>query len=448
MRTFIVVACCLALAACTVSTDDGAEETGADAASTSTPAATTTTTTLLPQQALRLSAAEHLAVHGGVTIRVTDVEGQELGVFDAEGGILPDVAPVGSELRFTYHAPDGTPTEVSWTQAVAGDPGWDEVEQPWREDGGAEQVVLGWQVGTHQQTHLGQLAAAPQVNVASPIWWHIRDDGSLEDRSNPDYAAAAAERGVMLWPAIQSLDAEDIAAFFASAGGPHSAAADVAARAAAAGVAGVNVDIEGYQADEAQLVVEFVAALTGFIHEWGGVVSVDVVPRSDLWEVAPKSYEFWSTAPRRRELAAASDFMILMAYDQHNRLRPAGPVADPGWVEEVLAYELRYSNPHQLILGVPMYGRIWNEADVDSPRAVGIGAIVARSAAGEVQDDPEFLVPRVELGDGRFTWLENYVAFRVRAGLVPEYGLSGWAAWRLGLDTPEAWNQLDPMLDD
>ena len=444
----MAVACCLVLAACTSSTDDAAEETAATAAPTATVAPTTTTTSLPPRQALRLSAAEQLAVHGGVTIHVTDRAGQELGVFDADDGILADVAPVGSELRFTYHAPDGTPTEVSWTHTVAANPGWDEVEQPWREVGVAEQVVLGWQVGTNQQTHLDQLASAPQVNVASPIWWHIVDDGSLEDRSNPDYAVAAAEGGVTLWPAIQSLDAEAIAAFFASTGGPQAAAVDVAARAAAAGVAGVNVDIEGYDVDEAQLVVDFVAALTDLVHEWGGVVSVDVVPRSDLWVVTPESYEFWSTAPLRRELAAASDFMILMAYDQHNPLRPAGPVADPGWVEEVLAYELRYSDPHRVILGVPTYGRIWNEADIDSPRAVGIGAIAATAAAGEVQNDPEFLVPRVDLGDGSFTWLEDYTAFRVRAGLVPEYGLSGWAAWRLGLDTPEAWNQLNPMLDD
>ena len=122
-------------------------------------------------------------------------------------------------------------------------------------------------------------------------------------------------------------------------------------------------------------------------------------------------------------------------------------MADPEWVEEVLAYELRYSDPHQVILGVPMYGRIWNEADIESPRAVGIGAIAATADAGVVEDDPEFLVPRVDLDNGRFTWLEDYAAFRVRAELVPEYGLGGWAAWRLGLDTPEAWNQLNPMLD-
>lgn len=448
MRFLIAVACWLSLAACTTSTDEVVEETAATAAPTSTVAPNTTTTTLPPRHALRLSAAEHLAVHGDVTIRVTDVAGQELGAFDAAGGTLADVAPVGSDLRFTYHGPDGTPTEVTWTQVVAGDPGWDEVEQPWRADGVAEQIVLGWQVGSNQGNQLAQLSAAPQVSVASPIWWQITDDGSLDDRSRPDHVIAAAERGVALWPAIQSLDADAIAAYFAANGGPRAAAADIAARAKTAGVAGVNVDIEGYRAGEAELVVDFVAALTDLLHEWGGVVSVDVVPRSDGWDITPKSHEFWSTAPLRRKLSAASDFVILMAYDQHNPLRPAGPVADPEWVEEVLAYELRFSDPHQVILGVPMYGRIWNEADVDSPRAVGIGAIAATADGGVVEDDPEFSIPRVELDDGRFTWLEDYTAFRVRAGLVSEYGLSGWAAWRLGLDTPEAWNQLDPMLDD
>ena len=450
MRFLIVAACCLALAACTASTDDVVAEPLATAAPSSAvaPTTTTTTTTLPAPQALRLSTTEHLAVHGDVTIRVTDPAGKELGRFDADGGILADVAPVGSELRFTYHAPDGNPTDVTWTQIVVGEPRWDEVEQPWRTDGVAEQIVLGWQVGSDQGTQLAQLAAAPQVSVASPIWWRITDGGSLDDLSRPDYAIAAAELGVVLWPAIQSLDADAIAAYFAASGGPQAAADDVAVRAKAAGVAGVNVDIEGYRAGEAEMVVEFVGALTDHLHQWGGVVSVDMVPRSDGWDITPKTHEHWSTAPLRRELAAASDFVILMAYDQHNSLRPAGPVADPEWVEEVLAYELRYSDPHQVILGVPMYGRIWDEADIDSPRAVGIGAIAATADGGVVRDDPEFSVPRVELGDGRLTWLEDDSAFRVRADLVPEYGLSGWAAWRLGLDTPEAWNQLNPMLDD
>jgi len=448
MRLLLAVACCLALGACTPSTDSAAGETATTAVPTSTTEPTVTSTTTPPLKALRLSAAEDLAVHGDVTIRITDLAGFELGSFDAETGMLSDVAPVGSELRFTYHAAGGAPTEVTWTQVVTGEPGWDAVEQPWRADGVADQLVLGWQVGTSQSTHLGQLAAAPQVNVASPIWWHIVDDGSLEDRSNPDYAVAAAERGVALWPAIQSLDADAIARYLGGAGGPQAAAADIAARAKAAGVAGVNIDIEGYAAADADKVVDFVTALTDDLHEWGGVVSVDVVPRSDSWVITPESYEFWSTAPLRRQLAAASDFMILMAYDQHNGLRPAGPVADPEWVEEVLAYELRFSDPHQLILGVPMYGRIWNEADLESPRAVGIGAIAATADVGVVADDPEFSVPLVDLDAGRLTWLEDYTAFRVRAGLVPEYGLSGWAAWRLGLDTPEAWDQLNSMLDD
>lgn len=443
MRFLLAVVWCLALSACTSSAAIDVEEAAATPATTSPAGAETTTTTEpTPRSALRLSAAERLAVHGGVTIQVANEAGVELGRFDATTGFLPDVAPIGATLAFRYHAPDGTPTDVGWTQAIAGDPGWDEVEQPWRVDGDPGRVVLGWQVGSNSRALVRQLAAAPAVNVASPIWWHIAADGSLEDRSDPGYAASVGERGVAVWPAVQSFEPGAITALVEDAGGPQAAAVDLAARAEGSGVAGVNVDIEGYGTTEAELVVEFVAALTEAVHGWGGMVSVDVVPRSDTWDISPASYAFWSTAPRRRELAAASDFIILMAYDQHNRLRPAGPVADPAWVEEVLAYELRYSDPHQVILGLPMYGRIWDEDDLESPRAVGIGTIAAAGETGVVVDDPEFSVPRVDLDGGRFTWLEDYDAMAVRAGLVPTYGLSGWAAWRLGLDTPQAWEQL------
>jgi spore germination protein YaaH len=449
MRKLIAVAWCLALAACTSTAEDAAGDPAGEPIPTvtTTVAPTTTTTAAPPNQTLRLSAAERLALHGDVTIRITDTAGEDLGEFHAGSGLLSDVAPVGSELRFTYHAPDGTPTDVTWTQVVSAGSGWDEVEQPWRRAGEAEQIVLAWQVGSNEPALLDQLTGAPQVNVASPIWWQITEDGSLQDRSSPSYAAAAAERGVALWPAIQSLDEGAVAAFVGRLGGPQAAAEDIADRAAGSGAAGVNVDVEGYRADEAETLVDFVAALTGLVHQWGGVVSVDLVPRSDEWVITPKEYEFWSTAPRRRELAAASDFVVVMAYDQHNPLRPAGPVADPEWVEEVLAYQLRYADPHRVILGVPMYGRLWNEADLESPRAVGIGAIAAAASAGEISTDATFSMPRVNLGDGRFTWLEDYTVFRVRAELAAEYGLSGWAAWRLGLDTPEAWNQLNPLLD-
>ena len=97
------------------------------------------------------------------------------------------------------------------------------------------------------------------------------------------------------------------------------------AAAAAAGAHGVNLDIEGFRNEDAAGVSTFIEEMAEAVHEWGGVVSYDLVPRSDTWDVVPEELAYWSTAPERRRIAAAVDFTILMAYDQHNRFRPAGP---------------------------------------------------------------------------------------------------------------------------
>ena len=50
---------------------------------------------------------------------------------------------------------------------------------------------------------------------------------------------------------------------------------------------------------------------------------------------------------------------------------------------------------------------------------------------------------RVDLPDGRFLYLEDSKLIADRLKLVDEYGLAGWAAWRLGLDSPSLWAALD-----
>ncbi|NNF68499.1 MAG: hypothetical protein HKN01_01905, partial [Acidimicrobiia bacterium] len=149
---------------------------------------------------------------------------------------------------------------------------------------------------------------------------------------------------------------------------------------------------------------------------------------------------FWSTAPRRRELADLADYLVLMAYDEHNRFRPDGPVASPQWVEDNLRYLLRFADPHEIVIGLNFYGRIWDPDELDKPRAVGLGSLVDLAAGGEATFDPETGLDRVELSDGRHLWLETPEGLRF--DLIDEYGLAGWAAWRLGFDSAAIWEAV------
>jgi spore germination protein YaaH len=184
----------------------------------------------------------------------------------------------------------------------------------------------------------------------------------------------------------------------------------------------------------------FVSDLASFVHTWGGVVSYDVTARSDPEEVAAPSDPSWENAPRRRDLGAVADYTILMAYEQHWRYSEPGPVAAPAWVEEVLTWLLRYTDPHRVILGVPFYGRIWApDHPVSRPVSIGLAALEGVAATGVPTPDPRWGIDRIDLADGAVLWREDAALIAARMRGIERWGLGGWAGWRLGLDSPSLW---------
>ena len=409
------------------------------------PSAVPATPTTMPAAAtLVLDPIEALAATGGVVITAewdggrAELSASAPRVEAAVAGAL--AGPV--TVTFSYPAESTDPDPVRWSQSVPAG-ATVTVRQPWRQDGtAAGDVVLVWQALGDRASYRGQLDAAPGVTVTSPVWWFIRADGSLADESDAGLVADAHDRGIAVWPAVASLDADANHAAFSDPAQRSDLAAALSERAEAIGADGVNVDVEGYRREDTAGVTAFIEELTDLVHGWGGVVSYDLIPRTDTWEVTPAELSFWSTAPQRREIAAIVDYTVVMAYDQYNRYRPAGPVAAPAWVEDVVTYALRFVDPHRLILGVPFYGRVWDAAEPDRPRAVGIGRLPGLGGDAEPVPDPAFGLDRVDLPDGRFFWLETPGGLQHRTGLVAALGLAGWAAWRLGFDSPAVWEAV------
>lgn|GEM_PF-2739905 len=388
---------------------------------------------------LTLHTIERLATHGGVRIAVS-VADQRAGTLDDASPSLEVAVTAPTPVRFTYLDPDGADTEVSWTDTI--DPAHPHVTvvQPWRQIGATpDRHVLAWQSQGDTTEFLARLADAPKVTVTSPLWWSIDAEGRLLGGGDEAYVAASHERGVAVWPAVQGIDAEGLHLLLSDPERRSETATALSAAAEALGADGVNIDVEGFRNEDAESFTAFVEEIAAAVRTWGGVTSYDLVPRSDRWDVTPPELAFWSTAPQRRRLAAAVDYTMLMAYDQHNQFRPAGPVASPAWVEELIVYALRFADPHTVILGIPAYGRIWNPEQLDAPRAMAVGSMAQHT--GVRTPDPQFGVDRIDLPDGRFYWAEQDVVAD-RLALVDSYGLSGWAVWRLGLDDPALWAAL------
>ena len=437
MRRVAILA--LVLAACTGSSGDAPVS-----ATTPTTALPTTTTTTLPVAAVTVRlgdiearAATGAAVQVGETARLSGTEPAVL--------LLPFDRPVTLEITYLV---DGVAKDPSWTQTLqATEDGTTElvIEQPWRQPPpAAEPIVLAWQAAGDSDQYLEQLQRAPGLTVTSPQWWTLDADGLLVGEADPDFVAGAHELGLQVWPYVTNgFQSARTRRALADGRNRSVLAAQLSGQAQLAGADGINVDFEAFSWVDRSHFTAFVTELTEFVHGWGGVVSVDVTARTD--DTFPPSL-INTTRYDRRALAGASDYLALMAYDEYNRYRPSGPTASQQWTEDALNWLLRYADPHQILLGVPFYSRIWDPSDLGKPTTARIGTVVELAESNPRTTDPQFGIDRVDLEDGRYLWAEDYENLATRIEFARQSGLAGTAAWRLGFDTPEVWEIVEASL--
>lgn len=377
---------------------------------------------------------------GGTTLTVATPEGFEVPIrrADRPAGVLLDGA---ATLRFTYPEPAGGVAPVTWEQLV--DPTQPRVvaEQPWRgqRTPPPQGVTAAWQYTGDSARYRQEVAAAPGLNVTAPFRYFLTASGTVSGGADAAFIADMHARGVDVWPTVHTAGAAGIVASLSDPDQRAAYALQISRDAQAAGADGVNIDIEGFEQPMSEAVTDFTKKLSEDVHRWGGVTSFDVTSMTDTWITPPPGYEFWSTAPDRRAIADAVDYTVLMAYDQFNRFRPRGPVAADWWVEEALRYQLRFSDPDRILLGLPLYARVWRG---DTPSAVGQATLKSLIAGGTRAPDPAFDVDVVRTADGRVTWAETSDRLSTRLALVAQYGLAGTASWRLGFDDPATWDTL------
>lgn len=438
MKRLAVIAALLA--ACSSAAGSGstvaATTTGSGAQpSTIAPAPPAVATVSVRLSDIEARAATGATVQVGQTVRLAPGERDLL--------LLPFDRPVTLAVHYVV---DETSTGPAWTQEVqAAADGSTEliIEQPWRRTVPAtEPIVMAWQAAGDSDGYLEQLAAAPGLTVTSPKWWTLDDDGLLVGETDPDFVAAAHDMGIEVWPYVTNgFEPARTRKALADEQRRSVLVAQLSGAAQLAGADGINVDFEAFSFVDRDHFTAFVAQLGEFVHSWGGVVSVDITVRTrnfaTLSEARANLYD-------RRALAEAADYLALMAYDEHTTVRPSGPTASQAWTEDAVHWLLRYADPHQILLGIPLYARIWDPEDLPRPQVATIGTVVELSRSHPRTFDPEFGIDRVDIDDGTYVWAEDYDHLAVRMAFAREAGLAGTALWRLGFDTPEVWPILAP----
>ncbi|HHW47300.1 MAG TPA: glycoside hydrolase [Clostridiaceae bacterium] len=222
---------------------------------------------------------------------------------------------------------------------------------------------------------------------------------------------------------------------------------------------GVNVDIENVTENERDIYTDFVRILRSKLPS-NKEVSVAVAPNpynaTKGWQ---GSYDYAS-------LAKYSDYLMIMAYDEHYQGGAPGPVASAGFVEASIKYALQRVPKEKIVLGIPFYGRYWkngtsyggygiNAEHVERLIAKYNGYVIFDETYKSPKaiitikpgDEPHYVLGR-KLDTGTYTiWYENEESIMYKLSLVQKYDLKGTGSWSLGQENPAIWPHYDLWLN-
>ncbi len=196
---------------------------------------------------------------------------------------------------------------------------------------------------------------------------------------------------------------------------------------------GVQIDFEAVPARDRDHFVGFLAELKGKLNA-KKILSVAVPPRRRVVEDA---YDYSA-------LSAVADRIIVMAYDQHWSGSAPGAVASTWWCREVAAFSKSRIDPGKLIMGIPLYGRAWQDNKLS-------GSVTAN----RLEEMKKTFSPKVQICDRNgpyFTFRENVevtVYFDTAESILEKMktysaeGVRGISFWRIGQGSPDIWNHVE-----
>ncbi|HTH50308.1 MAG TPA: glycosyltransferase, partial [Pyrinomonadaceae bacterium] len=147
--------------------------------------------------------------------------------------------------------------------------------------------------------------------------------------------------------------------------------------------------------------------------------------------------------------ATVTDYLMLMAYDQHWSTGSSGPVSGEDWYEGILKKRMAELSPAKTIVCFGNYGYNWtegdkeNEAETLSFQEALLAARESLDSVSEIKYDPVSKNPYYTYteddGKDHTVWfLDAATAYNQLQAARP-YGVAGFALWRLGSEDPSLW---------
>lgn len=313
-------------------------------------------------------------------------------------------------------------------------------------------VNLFWEAVYERKPDPAKFGELPGVNVVSPTWFEIVDvQGNVRSKADKAYVQWAHKQDMEVWALLSnSFDADLTTEALASYEKRMNTIVQMLEFADLYDLDGINIDFENVYTKDGENVTQFMRELKPMAQAKNLIVSIDVTPKS-------KS-EMWSLFLDRRALGTVVDFMMVMAYDEHWASSPkSGSVSSLPWVESSISRIIEEDEvpAEKLILGVPLYTRIWSETTEKGKTKVSSKA-VSMNAVQEILTEKK-LTPKLDKDAGqnyveykedgilRKIWIEDKLSLQGRVKLAKSFGLGGVASWTRSLGNQEAWETLQTI---
>ena len=290
------------------------------------------------------------------------------------------------------------------------------------------------------------------INTVSPTCFDLTSSGHLEINNifDQEFVNEMHERGVLVTPFLSNHWGRKRAQNALSK--PEVLASEVADAVEKYNLDGVNIDLENLTMNDRDKLTEFVRILREKLGD-SKILSVAVAANPN------KLNKTWVAVYDYAGLAEFADYLVLMAYDEHSAGGSAGPVASINFVKISIEVILEDVSRDKVVLGIPLYGRIWEEGKEYGGEAVIISQVekIAKryKAVGIFEEktgtptitidvkngDKKAYVNGKYLEEGRYTiWYENEMSISKKLKLMNEFGLRGAALWALDNEHEDFWN--------
>lgn len=314
-----------------------------------------------------------------------------------------------------------------------------------------EKVNLIWEAIYNVQPKPESIPQMGNMNVVSPTWYELKDQtGALHSKFNQDYLNWAQGRNYKVWALVSNqFDPTLTHQLLVNANYRRTFIENIVTEAVKHNLEGINIDFENINLEDKDNLTHFINELRWYAKQYDLVLSMDVtvMDGSDNWS---KCYD-------RKALGKIVDYLIIMTYDEYWASSPvSGPVSSADWVEKSLKKIMTIVPRDKIVMGIPLYSRLWRErisetlpnTNKTSSSAISMikqNELIETSGQTPIWDDENklYYISYIEDDTQVKIWIENAETISYKIDIAKDLDLGGIAFWRRGFETDNFWNEIE-----